>query len=318
MKTSDFLSIGISAHNEEAGIDDAVRSILNNTLWGKMKGKRELIVHADGCTDSTAKIVRGIQRDHPDVRLVETKKMGKAHSRELLTNEMNEEAEFQSYVDGDVIVPKDTLEQLHNTLKRYKDIHVATAMPVPEALFEVGEKGWFTGRSIKEYKKRTRDFDKRLGRGLEPRIHGACYVIRADVRGGIKIPRHLRGGTDHYLTLKIGRKRIKVVKGAKVVYREPASFFDWVKRFRRYYTAKGQLEELFPGEKVPESFISGFKPDTSPRLPLNQRLTDEALHAAKVVGEILAKRDLRRLRRGKDVKWRRTRKDREKKRKKGK
>lgn len=72
------ISVILPAHNEELSIEQALKSLYNNTY---PPSKFEVIVVNDGSTDKTASIVRQFKRDHKDgckVRLINRSNKGKA------------------------------------------------------------------------------------------------------------------------------------------------------------------------------------------------------------------------------------------------
>src|SRR5579872_2901956 len=72
------LTIALPSYNEERTIADVLKTLLTqNRDTFTLEG---IIVYADGCTDRTADIVREIQKEAPEVRLMEdTVRKGKVH-----------------------------------------------------------------------------------------------------------------------------------------------------------------------------------------------------------------------------------------------
>ncbi|MFH1588164.1 MAG: glycosyltransferase [Candidatus Diapherotrites archaeon] len=69
-----FFSLGVCAFNEEESIAKMLNSVFGSTAWKNHKGRREIIVCANGCTDRTAEIVREIQKEHLEIKLIEIPK----------------------------------------------------------------------------------------------------------------------------------------------------------------------------------------------------------------------------------------------------
>jgi len=75
-----ILSAGIVAHNEEANLERAVRSLLDQDLPGGA-GWNAVWVVASGCTDRSVEVAQRLTEEDSRVRLiVEPERMGKAHA----------------------------------------------------------------------------------------------------------------------------------------------------------------------------------------------------------------------------------------------
>lgn len=71
-KTNEFpgISIIVAVYNEEKFIRNCIESLLQQTY----PGETEIIISDGGSTDDTCKIVREMQKLHPQIKLVHNKK----------------------------------------------------------------------------------------------------------------------------------------------------------------------------------------------------------------------------------------------------
>ncbi|WP_407375409.1 glycosyltransferase [Methanobrevibacter sp.] len=70
LETLPFVSIFIPAHNEEFTIEQTVRSVCGLDYHVDGAPQYELIVVNDGSTDSTGKILAGLKKDYPQLKIV--------------------------------------------------------------------------------------------------------------------------------------------------------------------------------------------------------------------------------------------------------
>jgi len=304
VKPPDFLSIGVNAFNESPSVARMLESVLKNSLWKAVpSGRKEVVVCANGCTDNgkTANAVRSVQREHPEVKLVETRKKGFSFARNLLAQRMDRRADVLFFFDADVLVRRKTMEALYRALAGNPKIDVAAAQVVPAAKFvdKRFRKGFAVG-AVEAY-------DQSMLQPPAKRISGAGYAVRGSVIRAIKLPESLQGGVDLYLTLKIGRNRVARVREAQVVHRTIGSIVDFKRQRLRSLVGKAQLKALFPEEEF------GAEQGRWSRIPLKERLLRFAgmpdsqkasslgANAMDLVAKAQAKLAIRRLKKGKPV-----------------
>jgi cellulose synthase/poly-beta-1,6-N-acetylglucosamine synthase-like glycosyltransferase len=111
------LSIIIPAHNEAAVVARTLNSILANQLDRPL----QIIVVANGCTDSTADVVRGFGEK---VELIETTVGNKTHALNL--GDRQAKYDLRAYLDADIELSENALQQVVNA---FKDPSVRLAMP---------------------------------------------------------------------------------------------------------------------------------------------------------------------------------------------
>lgn len=106
----DPISVCIAAHQEEATIRAAVRSILDQDY----PGTTEVWVCANACTDRTEAVVRSLAREDPRVRLLHTRERGKPNAWNALMERAS--FNFRVFVDADVVLDRRAVGRLHARL----------------------------------------------------------------------------------------------------------------------------------------------------------------------------------------------------------
>lgn len=299
MEKPAFLSVGVAAYNEKESIEEMLESVFKNSLWKAIPAdKRELIVCANGCTDrsQTADVVRRIQKEHPEVKLIETRKKGNAFAKNLLARRMNDRADVFFFFDADVLLRTNVMEILYKTLKTNKRIDVAAAEYLAYEKFVPKEKR----RLVEEFS--VSYHEAKLKGEPQPKIGGFGHAIRRDVIRKIHFPEQLQGNVDSYLTLKVGGDRVARVKEALVIVKYPTSLRDYKNKMLRQFVSIKQLKEFFPTEKLPvPTWRSKKRIRLFRKLPLNEKLVALALQGAKGIAKIESMLALRKLRKGRKV-----------------
>lgn len=118
-------SIIIPAHNESAVISRCLKSILS----GSIPGEFQIIVVSNGCTDSTADIVR---KDFPLVTLIDTPKASKTWA----LNMGDEVASIfpRIYLDADLVVTPESLRALIQPLQSEEVLAACGQMNISTSL----------------------------------------------------------------------------------------------------------------------------------------------------------------------------------------
>lgn len=105
MSRTPTVSFVVIAHNEERGIGQTLRSILDQDA---LADDRELIVVDDGSTDATARIVDDMSRADPELRLVRLdRNRGRGFARATAISEAT--GRLIATVDADIVLPPDWL-----------------------------------------------------------------------------------------------------------------------------------------------------------------------------------------------------------------
>src|SRR6185503_20147379 len=114
---SSGLSIIIPAHNEASVVARTLNSILTN----KLDRPLQIIVVANGCTDTTAEVVR---KFGDKVELVETPVGSKVHALNL--GDRVARYDLRAYLDADIELSINALQSVVNV---FNDQSVRLAMP---------------------------------------------------------------------------------------------------------------------------------------------------------------------------------------------
>jgi cellulose synthase/poly-beta-1,6-N-acetylglucosamine synthase-like glycosyltransferase len=128
------MSIILPAHNEEGVIENTIKSIFN----AEYLSKKEVIVVNDGSTDKTGKIVKGLTKKYPQLKLFNVKHQGKAAS----LNFGMSKAKYNTLVllDADSYLEKDTLKEL---VKPLSDKNIAAVSGVIRARITKNPLTWY-------------------------------------------------------------------------------------------------------------------------------------------------------------------------------
>jgi len=226
MKQKNYkLSVAISALNEESKIESIIRDILAQKENGwKLK---EVLVYCDGCTDDTAKIVRGIGDKR--IKIFEAKnKKGKVYR-------VNQAL---STFSGDVLL-------IFDADCKIEGVNVITEV-VDE--FRKGKKVALVGGNTRVFQPKT-FFEKAIYSSYIPyyeaRKHlkgghnvfgctGACFAIRRDFAKKVKIPAYIiNEDTYFYFTCLTQGYNFRHAKGAVVRYELAENLKVFIKQIFR-------------------------------------------------------------------------------------
>jgi cellulose synthase/poly-beta-1,6-N-acetylglucosamine synthase-like glycosyltransferase len=100
------VSVGIPAFNESETVLRTVKSILSADY---PKDKMEIIVVDDGSTDSTAEVVGGFAKSHPEVRVISSKNGGKASALNVALKHST--GDFFAVVDADSRISANSIKK---------------------------------------------------------------------------------------------------------------------------------------------------------------------------------------------------------------
>lgn len=103
------LSISFPAYNEEANIGQAVQDAL--CVAARLTDDYEVIVVDDGSADQTAEAVRDLERQHPQVRLIEHE-VNKGYGAAVFDGLVGGTKEWAFFTDGDLQFVLDEVEKL--------------------------------------------------------------------------------------------------------------------------------------------------------------------------------------------------------------
>ncbi len=121
------ITIGITAHNEEANIGKLLTALLAQSL--KIARCEEILVVASGCTDDTEGIVRDFgERDSRIRLLTQEKREGKASAINMILRQQTEEVVL--LCSADLLPASDAVEQLIAPFAD-PDMGLTACRPVP-------------------------------------------------------------------------------------------------------------------------------------------------------------------------------------------
>ena len=240
------VSILVPAHNEELGIERAVRSLAGSEYAGEL----QVIVVDDGSTDRTAEIVERLEHELENVRLLRQANAGKASAlnRALAASKHS----IIVTVDGDTIFEADSLSHL---VQRFREPDVGAI----SGNTKVGNRSGLIGRWQHIEYVMGFNLDRRMFEvlGATPTVPGAIGAFRrqalADI-GGIS------GATlaeDTDITLDIGRAGWNVVYAgdARAWTEAPATLRGFYRQRQRW--AYGTYQSMWKHRDAVGSRASG-------------------------------------------------------------
>jgi glycosyltransferase involved in cell wall biosynthesis len=119
----------VLAHNEEKHIIGCLRSIVE----GQPRGKLEVYVMANGCTDRTEALTRAFAEEHPEVRLVTIALGDKCNAWNVFIHETVPAhcrgRAVYFFMDGDARCVPGSLDAMARALAREAHAHAASAPP---------------------------------------------------------------------------------------------------------------------------------------------------------------------------------------------
>jgi cellulose synthase/poly-beta-1,6-N-acetylglucosamine synthase-like glycosyltransferase len=246
----DFLSIGIAAYNEEESIERALEHIFKQSLWQKVPtDRKEIIICANGCTDRTVDIVRALQREHPEIKLIEIKEKSKVKAWKRIVKSVNPKAKIIFFTDADVIVHHKALERIWNAFRQEPKLYLVGGFAIP-AVVE-GTKDERMRRINEEYRKRV--LEEKPGH-----LSGALYGI--NVEHAREIAKRMPDNIlieDRFIQLVTPRERYKKVFEAKVYFKPPQEMRDYLRERTRIAKGHRQLQKL--GLEPRQSLWEEFK-----------------------------------------------------------
>lgn len=211
--SSEVIAIGVLAHNEEGSIGRMLDSVLRQSVWrATPPACRQIVVYANGCSDTTAERAREMARRAPEIRVVETAEKGKSQGWNALQRELRGDARWWFFADADVILHWKALERLLAAGAEHPNAAVISSTQVSSARFvPLRYRGFLESARIES--ERLKD-PRRM-------VSARLYAIRRELAAAIVLPPGLLN-EDLYLTRMIGSDRIWRSPGARVFAREPS------------------------------------------------------------------------------------------------
>jgi len=123
-KPTMFFSIIIPVYNAEKYLDEAVQSLIKQTL--SFKEKVEVILIDDGSTDKSKEICLQYVNQYPaNFKFVQSANLGPASARNLGVEYVSERTDFIGFLDSDDLFSNNTLEQVENFFNKNNDVSLA-------------------------------------------------------------------------------------------------------------------------------------------------------------------------------------------------
>jgi glycosyltransferase involved in cell wall biosynthesis len=252
------LSVGVVAWNEESGIVQALESILKQTVFRNADGagfETELIVIANGCTDSTVEVTAGFfekaRREFPDhgavkLRLEIVPEAGFANAWNLLAHTYSRaDADFIYFVNADIVIDQDdAFEWMLNELQ--KDSGMQVVSPVGRKHIEAAKCKTFCDRLNMAV---TRFTEK----NQTAQVRGHCFCARAAAMRSVWLPKYFPGAVDGCFKRMIVSNmastqdkpmRIGLARNAAYTFEAYRTFADIFHRRVRLFVGQTFIETL--------------------------------------------------------------------------
>jgi glycosyltransferase involved in cell wall biosynthesis len=211
------VAVGVLAHNEAGSIERMLASLVRQSIWDGASEK-QVVVYANGCTDSTAELASAFARRHPEIEVVETAEKGKSQGWNAVCRRLRADAEWWVFADADVILHWRALEELFAAAAAHPEAAVISSTLVSSARFvPVRHRGFLETARVES--ERLKD-PRRM-------VSARLYAMRKSVAEPIRLPPGLLN-EDLYLSRMLGSDRIHR-SSARVFAREPSRIRDIVR-----------------------------------------------------------------------------------------
>ena len=201
------LSIGILAWNEEASIGPMLDSLFSQSIFRLLaeRGERcEVICLANGCTDHTVAVTRGIfkraEHNHPhreglSAWVAEIPEPGRNGAWNRFIHEFSAtEARFLCVMDADILFNRpDTLELVLAELERDPCLGGASDWPLKD----------ISQKRRKSLRDRLSLAGSEMTGKIAGRLNGMLYCLRAGIARNLYLPRDLSANDDGFFKAAI-------------------------------------------------------------------------------------------------------------------
>jgi hypothetical protein len=236
-----YVSIGIIAWNEEAGIASTIESLFRQSIFAELskRGLRcEVICVANGCTDRTAAVAAACfqhqKERHPFSdsifgRVANLTERGKTNAWNQFVHSLSaKDSQFLFLMDADILIHKhDTLLNMLACLEHDTSAKVSVDRPRKDVAFKRRKSVW-DHLSL---------MAAETTLSAQAQLCGQLYCIRAEVARNIYLPKNLGSCEDgfikilvctNFLSAPVAPARIRVAKEAEhtfEAYTSPAAVF---------------------------------------------------------------------------------------------
>lgn len=244
MQHQRFLSVCIPAHNEGKSIERVVAGITGQSAWKAMRGKREILVCANGCTDDTVHVLKRLQKTMPDLKVVVEEKASLKGAWNRLVREAHPKAENLCFLDADVLMHEDCLKHLLGRIETGVDVVQPRVLPL--SLHSSGFKSGSLLNSAAEALARVAGSTN----AVKPNsISGGGFLIRREAAERVSVPNALpENALNTFLSIKVGLPKIVLSRDAVLFQKPPQTIGDHFSSRVRHITARRDLKKILGEE----------------------------------------------------------------------
>jgi glycosyltransferase involved in cell wall biosynthesis len=119
-------AVVIFAYNIGSSIEACLNSVINNGAEAELK----IFVLANGCKDSTERVIKKLQVKHTNIELVSIKKADKCNAWNKYVHEIAPSVQAHFFIDGDVEITLGSLATIGQRLKTNSQINLVGGVPM--------------------------------------------------------------------------------------------------------------------------------------------------------------------------------------------
>lgn len=119
--------IAVFAHNEEKSIAETLKSIFASF---QSNSGLQIYVLANGCTDRTVEIVRGMMGGHPEIKLITIAMADKCNAWNEYVYQHADDSFCHFFCDGDVTFSLNAFQIMKKELMESSESHAAAGVPL--------------------------------------------------------------------------------------------------------------------------------------------------------------------------------------------
>lgn len=247
MKT---VTIAIPAHNEEKTIRLTLQQIVSQHQSNFILEK--IIVACDGCTDSTAAVVREFSEIFSSIEIIDDGKRYGKLGRLMQMAKMNE-SDIIIFFDADISIPDKTV--IADLVQGFSDDSVGL---VGGACLPVEGKTFFE-KVVVATKYLWYDTRRTINHGYSiHNLNGPAMALSRELAAEINAPSHI-SADDQYIYLYAEERNysFRFVESAKVYYRVPSNIHDYLKQGARFLNGPADTVPVF-GEHALAAYTVPF------------------------------------------------------------
>lgn len=244
MKNKPTVTIGISAYNEEANIGHLLAALQKEVV--RTVQVVRIIVISDKSTDGTVSIVKTI--NNSKIQLIKKRQRCGLHKNQNQITRMTK-SDILILLDADVLPHKGFVDAICQPLLRRSGIGIVGAKTVPAAPHNFFERIVADARELK-----TNIYEKiRQGNNLYL-CHGRARAFSKVLYSKISWPSYCPEDSYSYLFCITHGFTFVYHPKAKVTFRAPSTFRDYVIKNSRFIAGKNSLNHFFKEDIVQKHF----------------------------------------------------------------